>query len=82
MVTAAVNLVGPGQPASTGVLTITVTSAWGEPLKTETRSIGTRTAGPWLATITGVPAHQGGLKVAVTYSGAWSVPTAEAGSVA
>ena len=76
MVTAAVKLVGPGQPASTGVLTVTVMSKWGEPLKTESRPIGSITAGPWLATITGVPAYtDGGLKVVVSYSGAWSVPT-------
>ena len=76
VVTAAVKLVGRGQPASTGVLTLTVMSKWGEPLKTVTRPIGTITAGPWLATITGVPAYTAtGLKVAVSYSGAWSVPT-------
>jgi hypothetical protein len=77
VVTAAVKLVGPGQPASTGVLTVTVLSKWGEPLKTESRPIGTITAGPWLATITGVPAYAaaGGLKVVVSYSGAWSIPT-------
>ena len=76
MVTAAVKLVGPGQPASTGVLTLTVMSKWGEPLKTVTRPIGNITAGPWLATITGVPAYTAtGLKVVVSYSGAWSVPT-------
>ena len=74
VVTAAVKLVGPGQPASTGVLTLTVMSKWGEPLKTVTRPIGNITAGPWLATITGVPAYPG-LKVVVSYSGAWSVPT-------
>jgi hypothetical protein len=51
-------------------------SAWGEPLKTVTRTIGNITAGPWLATITGVPAYTDtGLKVAVSYSGGWSVPT-------
>ena len=77
MVTAAVKLVGPGQPASTGVLTLTVMSKWGEPLKTVSRPIGTITAGPWLATITGVPAYAaaGGLKVVVSSSGAWSIPT-------
>ena len=47
VVTAVVKLVGPGQPASNGVLTLTVMSAWGEPLKTATRPIGTITAGPW-----------------------------------
>ena len=57
VVTAAVKLVGPGQPASSGVLTLTVMSTWGEPLKTVTRPIGNITAGPWLATITGVPAY-------------------------
>ena len=76
VVTAAVKLVGPGQPASTGVLTLTVMSKWGEPLKTVTRPIGNITAGPWLATITGVPAYTAtGLKIAVSYSGAWSIPT-------
>jgi hypothetical protein len=76
VVTAAVKLVGPGQPASTGVLTVTVLSKWGEPLKTKSRPIGSITAGPWLATITGVPAYRdGGLKVVVSYSGGWSVPT-------
>jgi hypothetical protein len=76
VVTAAVKLVGPGQPASTGVLTVTVLSKWGEPLKTKSRPIGNITAGPWLATITGVPAYRdGGLKVVVSYSGGWSVPT-------
>jgi LGFP repeat-containing protein len=74
VVTAAVKLVGAGQPVSSGVLALTVTSAWGEPLKTVTRPIGSITAGPWLATITGVPAYTG-LKVVVTYSGAWSIPT-------
>jgi LGFP repeat len=75
-VTAVVKLAGRGQPASTGVLTLTVMSAWGEPLKTVTRTIGNITAGPWLATITGVPAYTDtGLKVAVSYSGGWSVPT-------
>ena len=76
VVTAAVKLVGPGQPASTGVITVTVLSKWGEPLKTKSRPIGNITAGPWLATITGVPAYRdGGLKVVVSYSGGWSVPT-------
>jgi hypothetical protein len=76
VVTAAVKLVGPGQPASTGILTLTVMSKWGEPLKTATRPIGNSTAGPWLATITGVPAYTAaGLKVLVSYSGAWSIPT-------
>ena len=75
-VTAAVKLVGPGQPASTGILTVTVMSKWGEPLKTASRAIGNITAGPWLATIPGVPAYtDGGLKVVVSYSGAWSIPT-------
>jgi hypothetical protein len=74
VVTAAVKLVGAGQPASSGVLTLTVRSAWGEPLKAVTRPIGSLTTGPWLATITGVPAYTG-LKVVVTYSGAWSMPT-------
>ena len=60
VVTAAVKLVGPGQPASSGVLTLTVMSAWGEPLKTVTRPIGSITTGPWLATITGVPAYTEG----------------------
>jgi len=76
VLTAVVKLVGPGQPVSSGVLTLTVTSAWGEPLKTVTRPVGNITAGPWLATITGVPAYTDtGLKVVVSYSGAWSVPT-------
>jgi len=77
VVTAAVKLVGPGQPTSTGILTVTVMSKWGEPLKTASRPIGNITAGPWLATITGVPAYlaTGGLKVVVSYSGAWSIPT-------
>ena len=57
VLTAVVKLVGPGQPASTGVLTLTVMSTWGEPLKSESRPIGSITAGPWLATITGVPAY-------------------------
>ena len=74
VVTAVVKLAGPGQPAATGVITLTVMSAWGEPLKTVSRAIGSVTAGPWLATITGVPAHTG-LKVVVSYSGAWSIPT-------
>ena len=74
VVTAVVKLVGPGQPAASGVLTVTVRSAWGEPLKTASRPVGTVTAGPWLATITGVPAYKG-LKVVVSYSGAWSLPT-------
>ena len=44
-------------------------AAWATPI------IGNITAGPWLATITGVPAHRdGGLKVVVSYSGGWSVP--------
>jgi hypothetical protein len=73
-VPAAVKLVGPGQPVSSGILTLTVMSKWGEALKTETRPIGTSTAGPWLGTITGVPAYTG-LKVVVTYSGGWSIPT-------
>ena len=72
--TAVVKLAGPGRPASNGVITLTVMSAWGEALKSQTLSIGSTSVGPWIATITGVPAYKG-LKVVATYSGGWSIPT-------
>jgi hypothetical protein len=74
-VTAIVKLGGPGRPSANGVITLTVLSAWGEPLKTETLPIGNTSVGPWMGTITGVPAYTTGLKVVATYSGGWSVPT-------
>jgi hypothetical protein len=73
-VTAIVKLSGPGKPAPNGVITLTVMSKWGEPLKVQNLPIGTNTVGPWIATITGVPAYKG-LKVVATYSGGWSIPT-------
>ena len=72
--TAVVKLAGPGRPASNGVITLTVMSAWGEALKSQTLSVGNTSVGPWMATITGVPAYKG-LKVVATYSGAWNIPT-------
>jgi hypothetical protein len=72
-VTAVVKLAGSGRPASNGVITLTVMSAWGEPLKVQTLPIGNTSVGPWTATITDVPAYKG-LKVVATYSGGWSIP--------
>jgi hypothetical protein len=72
--TAVVKLAGPGRPAANGVITLTVMSAWGEPLKSQTLPIGNTSVGPWTATITGVPAYKG-LKVVATYSGGWNIPT-------
>ena len=73
-VSAVVNLGGPGRPASNGVITLTVMSAWGEPLKSQNISTADSSVGPWIATITGVPAYTG-LKVVASYSGSWSMPT-------
>ena len=73
-VTAVVKLAASGRPASNGVITLTVMSAWGEALKSQTLSTSNTSVGPWIATITGVPAYKG-LKVVATYSGGWSIPT-------
>ena len=73
-VNAVVNLGGPGRPAANGVITLTVMSPWGEPLKSQTLPIGNTSVGPWTATIAGVRAYTG-LKVIATYSGGWNIPT-------
>ena len=72
--TTVVKLAGPGRPSSNGVITLTVMSKWGEPLKSVNLPVGNITSGPWVGTITGVPAYAG-LKVVASYSGGWSIPT-------
>lgn len=64
---------GDGKPtAPGGKLTLTIASAWGEPLRTKTFIIpAINVNGPWTITFTNVPAYNGS-KVGVGYTGPWN----------
>jgi len=65
---------GDGKPTAPGKITITLSSAWGEPLKSQTRTISPNNLnGPWKFQFTDVPAFNG-LKLAASYEGPWSLP--------
>ena len=65
---------GDGKPTGPGKLTITVFSAWGEPLRAVTMDVPAgNLTGPWKFQIDNVPAYEN-LKVTATYSGPWSKP--------
>ena len=57
---------------SGGTLSISVNSAWGEPLATKTINIPANSSGPWSYTVNGVPAFSD-LKAAASYKGSWTV---------
>ena len=70
-----VTVAGPGKPSGAGTLTIAVSTAWGEPLRSTTVTVPANAPnGPWSYTINTVPAYNN-LIVAVGYSGPWSVAT-------
>lgn len=61
-----------GKPKGAGTFTVTVVSAWGEPLKQTTVSVAANALnGPWPFTMANVPAFNGS-KVAVSYTGPWT----------
>lgn len=65
---------GHGKPAGQGTLTITLLSAWGEPLRTKTVTVlANAPNGPWAFTMNDVPAYNGS-KLVAGYTGPWSQP--------
>jgi hypothetical protein len=63
---------GDGKPTGPGTLTVTLLSAWGEPLRKATIAItNANLSGPWSYQFNHVPAYPG-LKAAASYSGPWS----------
>jgi hypothetical protein len=68
-----VTVAGPGKPAGPGKLTITVSSDWGEPLRSVTVNVpGKNLGGPWAFTINDVPAFSN-LTVGAGFDGPWSM---------
>jgi hypothetical protein len=66
---------GTGKPSGPGKLTITVASAWGEPLRTTTVNVPANALnGPWAYEIDHVPAYNN-LTIGVSYNGPWSIGT-------
>jgi hypothetical protein len=67
-----VKLAGPGKPAGPGKLTVSVVSAWGEPLRTATINVGAGNLnGPWPFSIADAPAYPG-LSLGASFHGPWS----------
>lgn len=65
-----------GKPTGAGKLRVTVSSEWGEPLKSTTVNVPTNNLiGPWTYEIKNVTAYDD-LNVAATYNGPWSDATA------
>jgi hypothetical protein len=70
-----VSVAGPGKPGGPGMLHVTVSSAWGEPLRTTLVNVpAANLSGPWSYSFASVPAYNG-LIVGVSYSGPWSLVT-------
>ena len=61
---------GEGHPSGNGTLTVSLMSAWGEPLRTKTYPVSGGN-GPWHFEFGKAQAYPG-LKIAASYSGAWS----------
>ena len=59
--------------AKGGTLKIVVSTAWGQPLRTQTVQVAAGSAGPWPFELTQVAAFND-LKVAATFAGGWSTP--------
>ena len=71
---------GDGKPTGPGKLTITVMSAWGEPLRSTTVTVpATNLAGPWPYELKIVPAYNNE-RVVVTYKGPWNRPSDRVGA--
>ncbi len=65
---------GNGFPAGAGMITVIAIAPWGEPLATTEIPVYPRTPGQLTYQLENVPAF-GGLRVAASYQGPWSVPT-------
>jgi LGFP repeat len=65
---------GDGKPTGSGTLTVTLLSAWGEPLRSVTIAVtAANLGGPWTYQFNNVPAYPG-LKAVASYEGPWSKP--------
>jgi hypothetical protein len=72
-VTATVTAINGKPTAPGGKLTVTLLSAWGEPLKVQTMTIpSNNVTGPWVFQFTNVPAFNK-LKLTAGYTGPWSL---------
>jgi hypothetical protein len=70
-----VAVAGPGKPRGAGTIKLTVSSSWGEPLRSANVLVSTSSLnGPWSYQINKVPAYNG-LTVAASWAGPWSIST-------